>query len=79
MDKIRQIALRFLCLAGITIMISGCAPTGNMRNELLLEKDDLPYLNEKFSCDDLFMWRQEVYMIFDRKLKAQEKQLKKHQ
>lgn len=60
-------------------MITSCGAKGNLRNDLLLNKDELPSINPKFTCDDLFMWRQEVYMIFDRKLREQEKQLKKHQ
>lgn len=61
------------------MILSGCSPSGNKRNDLLLNKSDLPEINPKFTCDDLYQWRQEVYMIYDRKLQAQEKQLKKHQ
>jgi len=61
------------------LLLASCSPHGNQRNDLLLSMDDLPEISPKFSCDDLYAWRQEVYMVFEKKLEAQEKQLKKHQ
>jgi len=57
----------------------GCTPTGNQRNDMLLDGEDLPPINPKYSCDDLYMWRQEVLMIYKKQLDAKEGQLKKHQ
>lgn len=61
------------------IMTISCAPSGNKRDDELLSKDELPVINNNFTCDDLYMWRQEVYMIYQRKQLEKEKQLKKHQ
>jgi len=44
-----------------------------------MNKDELPYINTKYSCDDLYWWRQEILEIYDRKQQAQEKQMRKHQ
>jgi hypothetical protein len=50
-----------------------------MRSDDLLTLPDLPELHDKYSCDDLYWWRQEVLMIYSRDIDTREDQLRKHQ
>jgi hypothetical protein len=61
------------------IMTMGCSPTGNKRGDSLLDGVELPTINPKYTCDDLYQWRQQILMIYKKQLDAKEKQLKRHQ
>lgn len=69
--------MRYVILS--LVFIVSCSPHGNKRSDDLMSLDRLPEISPKYSCDDLYQWRQEVLMMFNRILKAKEKQLKKHQ